>query len=305
MCMHIIAGRCLSTSIAYCSRAFLFFPSFTLSPSSLSSLFFPSFPSYLSLLLFLYSSLPLSLPFFFTISFPTPLFLQTSPFPPISSSLILPLLSFRSLLSLVASFSSNPLFFPIPPLIQPLLFSTPSFLPIPLSILSLLSILPLHSVLPLLPLHSFLPTIPFIPIYPSHHTALFLPIPLALPPLLFFISLLYLFATFPSSASFIFSHFFPSSPSLPPLLPFLLLHSFLPPPFLACLLPFPSLGYLLPLLLFLPSFTSTFPPTSPSSPTSLTFPFSCHSPRLPFPALLRSPPFSFFLLAPSLSLSPY
>ena len=37
----------MSILIAYCSRAFLFFPSFTLSPSSLSSLFFSSFLSYL------------------------------------------------------------------------------------------------------------------------------------------------------------------------------------------------------------------------------------------------------------------
>ena len=49
MCMHIIGVRCFFTSIAYCSRAFLFFPSFTLSPSSLSPLpfpltFFPSCP---------------------------------------------------------------------------------------------------------------------------------------------------------------------------------------------------------------------------------------------------------------------
>ena len=48
--MHITAVQGLSTSIAYYSRAFLFFPSYTLSPSSLSSLpfphtFLPSFPS--------------------------------------------------------------------------------------------------------------------------------------------------------------------------------------------------------------------------------------------------------------------
>ena len=127
--MHIIAGRCLSISIVYCSRAFLFFPSFTLSPSSFSSLFFLSFPSYLSPLLFLSASLP---PFIYFLPFP---FLP----PPIpsnlsisSSSLISPLLSCRSLLSLVASFPSNPLFLsyssinPAPSFFYPFILSYPS-----------------------------------------------------------------------------------------------------------------------------------------------------------------------------------
>ena len=50
------------------------------------------------------------LSFLFTLPFPTPPVLPTSLFPPIFSSLIPPLLSYRSLLSLVASFPSNPLF---------------------------------------------------------------------------------------------------------------------------------------------------------------------------------------------------
>ena len=220
MCMHIMAGQCLSTSIDYCSSALFFFPSFTLSPSPLSSLFFLSFPSHLSPLFFFSASLP---PFlsFFNLPFPTPPFLPISPFPPISSSLIPPLLSLRSLLSLGASFPSNPLFIsyssinPTPSFFYPFILSYPS--------------IPSY---PSFPSYPFFPSFPSIPSYHSirsypsfpSYTLFFLPIPPSLPPHLFFISLLYFFATFPSSASFLFSHF----PSFPPLLPFLPLHFFLP-----------------------------------------------------------------------------
>ena len=142
-----------------------------------------------------------------------------------------------------------------------------------------------------------------------------------LPPLLFFISLLYLFVTFPSSASFLFSHFFPSSPSFPPLVPFLYIplhsflpyiHSFLPPLSLACLLPFVSFCYLLPLLLFLPLLHFHFPshipflPFLPHLSILLSFPLpSIYRPPL-LPSILFLPtsslPLSFSLLAPSLSL---
>ena len=284
------------SSIDYCSRAFLFFPSFILSPSPLSSR--SSFPFPLTFLPS--SSFPLPFLSFFTLPFPTPPFLPNSPFPPISSSLIPP-----------PFFPSIPPFLgsilPVQPLISflflhysnPILFSTSSFFPTP----PFLSIPLFHPIPSFHPSPPFLPTIPFIPIPPFHHTLLFLPIPPSLPPLLFFISLLYLFATFPSSASFLFSHFFPSSPSFPPLVPFLYIplhsflpyiHSFLPPLSLACLLPFSSLCYLLPLLLFLPL---------------LHFHFPSHIPFLPFlpflphlSILLSFPPPSIALLH---SLSPY
>ena len=122
----------MSILIAYCSRPFLFFPSFTFSLSSLSSLFFPSFSSYLfhSPLLVRF---PTSLPFHSTLSsFLTPPFFSTSSFPPIASSLIPPLLSFSSLLSLLASFPSNPLFLsyssinPTPSFFYPFILSYPS-----------------------------------------------------------------------------------------------------------------------------------------------------------------------------------
>ena len=106
MCMNIIAWQCLPISIAFCSRAFVVFPSFTLSSSSLFAPFFPSFPSYMfPLLPFLFVSLP---PFFSTLPFPIRPFLpplrSSNPFSPP------PLLSFLSLLFLLASFPSN-LFF--------------------------------------------------------------------------------------------------------------------------------------------------------------------------------------------------
>ena len=111
--MHIIAVRCLSTSIAFCSRAFLFFPSFTLSPSSLSSLFFSLLP-FLFFLPFSPPSLlvrfPSSRPFFSNLPFRTPPFLLTSPFSPISSSLIIPLLSFQYFFSLPPLSRPTPLY---------------------------------------------------------------------------------------------------------------------------------------------------------------------------------------------------
>ena len=72
-----------------------------------------------------------------------------------------------------------------------------------------------------------------------------------------------------------------------------------------CLFLFASLCYLLPLLSLLSLFHFYFPTHIPFLlflPSSLTFPFSCHPLRLPFTALLCSPPFSFSILAPSLSL---
>ena len=91
--------QCLLTSIAYCSRAFLFFLSFTLSPSSLFFLLFPFRSFFLSLpfllvfphfLIFLCSFLPSllcssSIPFnpsiIFHLSFPcSPSFLSANPF---------------------------------------------------------------------------------------------------------------------------------------------------------------------------------------------------------------------------------
>ena len=63
MCMHIIAVECLSTSILYCSRALLFFPSFPSYPFlSFPSCplpylpFFPLYPAFFS-----YPSIPSNL----------------------------------------------------------------------------------------------------------------------------------------------------------------------------------------------------------------------------------------------------
>ena len=223
--MKIIAVQCLSTLIASCSRAFLFFPSFTLSPSFLSSLFFLTFP-----LTFLLSA---SIPILSTPpSFPTP-----NPY------------------NLSISSSTS-------------LLSIPPFLVCLLPIQPLLSFLPLFfclSLLSILPFHSFLSLLPITPLY------FFIS-------LLFFPSLLSLFATFPSSLSFLSSpssHFFPTTPSLPSPL-------FFPtPPFL----PFISLCSFLPLLYFhLPlSFPHSFSPLLPSS-------FHCsHSLLLPIIILLCSP----------------
>ena len=260
---------------------------------------------------FFFASLP---PFlsFFTLPFPTPPFHPISPFPPISSSLIPPLFSLRSLLSLGASLPSNPLFLsysfinPTPSFFYPFILSYPS---IP-SYRSFPSY-PCFPSFPLIPSYHSIHSYPFFPSY----TLLFLPIPPSLPPLLFFISLIYLFATFPSSASFLFSHFFPSSPfshhsfpSYPSILSYpISIHSY---PLFLLLASLHSLPSIICYLYFYsyPSFTSTFPPTSPSFPfslSSLTFPSSYHSLRLPFTALLRSPPLSFSLQALSLSLSPY
>ena len=98
--------------------------------------------------------------------------------------------------------------------------------------------------------------------------------------------------------------FFPTTPSLPTLPFFPTLHSFLP--LLSLLTSFPSSPSAFiptPPSLTLPAFS----PTSPCSPSSLTFPFSYHSLGLPFTVLLRSPPFSSSLppyLSPFLFLSP-
>ena len=291
MCMHIIAGQCLSTSIDYCSRAFLFFPSFTLSPSPLSSLFFLSFPSHLSPLFFFFASLP---PFlsFFTLPFPTPPFHPISPFPPISSSLIPPLFSLRSLLSLGASFPSNPLFLSYssnPFFFLPLHSFLPlySFLSL-FSILSLLSILPLHS---FLPFHSFLSLLSIIypssPSYPSFSSS---PSFLHIPHLL----VRYL----PFNISFL--PLLPTTPSLPTPPFFPTLYRFIPTPSFSCLPP--SIRF--PLLFA----TSTFILTPPSLPLSLPHPLPSLSPFPPspfhpliIPSAFHLPP-SFALLH---SLSPY
>ena len=157
--------------------------------SSPPSLYLP--PPFLPLLLFL-SLLPFSPPllvrFSFSLPFPTPPFLPTSPFPPISSSLIPPLLSFRSLLFLVASFPSNPLFLsyssinPTPSFFYPFILSYPSILSHPSfpsypfflsypSIPFYLSFLPFHSFLSLLSittLFSFLSLLLFLPFFSSY-----------------------------------------------------------------------------------------------------------------------------------------
>ena len=274
--------QCLSTSIAYCSRAFLFFPSFTLSPSSLSSLFFHSFLSYI-FPFFLSCPLPYLPSFHYTFSsFPTPPFIPTSPFPPLFSSIISPLLSFRLLFSLLASFPSNPLFLsyssinPTPSFFYPFILSHHSFPSYP-SFSSYPSFpsypsIPSYSLLPLhffLSLHSFLSLLHIIPLFSFLSLLLYLP---------FFHIPLSLFATFSSPASFLFSPFFPSSPSFPPLLPFQPLHSFLHYnhsflPLLYLLASFPSSPFVifLPLLLFLPLLNFHF-----------HFPFPTHIPFLPF-----------------------
>ena len=78
MHMNIIAVQCLSTSIAYCSSAFLFFLTLIYHP--------PLFLPFFSLLPFS----PLSL----LVRFPTPPFFPTFSFPHISSSLISPFFPF-------------------------------------------------------------------------------------------------------------------------------------------------------------------------------------------------------------------
>ena len=198
----------MSTSIAYCSRAFLFFPSFfyhlpPFLPSS--ALLFPLTFSPSFLLVRFPNSLPFhSTPFFF--SYPSILSNVS-----ISSYLIFPSSSpsFHPSFPCSPPSRPTPYFFPILPLIQPLLFSTLSFFPTP-PFLPILTFYPTPPFLPIPPSPPFLATPPFIPIHSSHRTPLFVPIPPCLPPLLFLISLLSLFATFPSSASFLFSPFFPS-----------------------------------------------------------------------------------------------
>ena len=263
--------------------------------------FFPLLP-FLSLLPFsppLLVRFPSSLPFLSTLPFHTPPFLLTSPFPPISSSLNPPHIFFRYLLSLVASFPSNPLFLSYSSISPTPSFSTPSFFPTPL-FHPIPSFHPTPLFRPTTPSSPFLLPIPFISIPPFHHTPIFLPIPPSLPLLLFFISLLYLFATYASSDSFLFSLFFPSFPHFPPLLPFLPLHSFLPyihvflpPPFLACLLSFASLCYLLPLLLFLPLLHFHFPSHIPA--------FLPFLPFFPHLSILLSVPPLYIHRPPSLS----
>ena len=172
------------------------------------------------------------LPFLYLLPFSPPLLVDFPPSLPSnlsisSSSLIPPLLSFRSLLSLIASFPSNPLFFLIPPLIQPLLFSTPSFFPTLqsflslFSILSLLSILPLQSVIPLLPLHSFLPFHSFLSLLPIIPLFSFLSLLLLLP----FFSLYPSFTCSPPSLPL--PHFFSPTSSLHLILSHHSFHSYL------------------------------------------------------------------------------
>ena len=330
MCMHIISVRCLSTSIATsiaianCSRAFLFFPYFTLSPSSLYSLFFPSFPSYL-IPSFLSCPLPYPSSFHSTPhSFPTPPFFLTSHFPPISSSLIPLLLSFRSFFSLLASFPSNPLFIfyssinPTISLFYLFIFSYPP--PIPSYILPLYFFLLLHSFLSLLPLillFSFLSLLLFIPFFSSYPSFPCSPPSLPLPhffppPPPFFLCCC---CCQPTTSCLLLiggSSFLPLSPSFPPLLPFLPLHSFLP-----------YIHFFLPLLSFFTSFisspsvicylcfysylsftfTSHFSPTSPSFSSSLSSP-TFHSLIIPF-AFFTPPSFALlYYLSPYCSLPP-
>ena len=154
-------------------------PPFTLSPSSFSSLFFLFFPLYLSPLLFLSASLPPSFsfyPFFSYPSIPSNLsifsYLLFANFSPIS---------FRSLLSLVASFPSNPLFLadsfinPTPSFFYPSIPSYPSFPPYPLfpsypppnpSYLSFPSI-PSYLSFPSIPSYHSNYSFPSFPSYPS------------------------------------------------------------------------------------------------------------------------------------------
>ena len=210
MCMPIIAVRCLFQSLIVQEHI----------SSSLSSLFHPppfppsSFPSYL-----FHSSPSCPLPYLSFFPFYPSFYSHTSIHSNLSLSFYLlfhnfPLLSFPS----SPPSRLTPYFFPIPPLIQPLLFSTPLVFPTTLFLHIPLS----NPISPFHPTPLFLPTPPFILIPPSHHTPLSLPIPPSLPPLFFFISFLSLFAIFPSPASFLFS-FFPSSPCFPPVLPFFFL----------------------------------------------------------------------------------
>ena len=202
---------------AYYSRAMfvyfnrLLFKSISLLPLlhfislPLSSLFFLSFPSHLSPLFFFFASLP---PFlsFFTIPFPTPPFHPISPFSPISSSLIPPLFSLRSLLSLGASFPSNPLFLPYssinptPSFFYPFILSCPS--------------IPSYRSFPSYPFFPFFPSIPFISVPSFHHI-----------PFVSFLSLLLFlpfFSSYPSFTCTLPSHplpqFFSPTSSLHPLL---------------------------------------------------------------------------------------
>ena len=173
MCMHIMVVRCLSTSIAIIQEHSPFpLPSFY-HPPPFFSLFLYSFPSYLC------PSSPscplLYLPSFYSTppSFPTLSFLPTSLFPPISSSLIPPLLSFRSFLFLLASSPSNPLFRSHSSNNSTPSFSTPSSFPTP-------QFLPISLFYPIHPILSFHPTPPLFPIPPSLPflpTPLFIPIP--------------------------------------------------------------------------------------------------------------------------------
>ena len=278
-----------------------FFHFFTLLP------FFPLLP-FLSILLFqsfpscplpYFSSFPFYPSFFSCLSVPSNLSVSSYLFFPTP-----PLLSLRSLHSLLTSFPSNPIFlsyssiYPTSSLLYSIIFPTPPFLPIPR-------------------FPPFLPTPPFIPVPPFHHILLFLLTPPSFHPFLFLISLLPLFATFPSSVSFLFSasslHPFLSHLSFPSY-PSILFYPISIPsyPSFPCLSPSLRLTLLFATAAFIlnsssiPRLLSLSHPLFPfysSSPSSLTFPLSYHSLRLPFTTLLRSPPFSFSILAPSLSLS--
>ena len=283
MCMPIIiAVRCLFQSLIVQEHISSSLPSLFHPPPFLpsSSLLFPfTFSTPLRLVRF-----PTSLPFHSTLpSFPTPPFIPISPFPPISSSIIFPFFPFDPSFPSSPSSRLTPYFFPIPPLIQPLLFSTPLVFPTTL----FLHISLFHPISPFHPTPPFLPTPPFVLIPPSHHTPLSLPIPPSLPPLFFFISFLSLFAIFPSPASFLFS-FFPSSLCFPPVLPFL-------PPIISYPISIPSY----------PSFTCLFPSFHllqlfVTSAFILTLPLL----PLPFPSLPPSPFHYLGLITPSAFLSP-
>ena len=154
-----------------------------------------SFPSYLS------TAPPCpSCPFYFLHSFSflslsTPPSFPTPPFLPISPFLHIP-----------ASSPTPSTFFPIPPLIQPILFSNPPFFLIP----PFFPIPPFHPTPPFLPIHPpppFLLTLLFIYIPLSHHTPLFIPIS----------PYLSIFFSFPSFA-FLSPPFFALLPSLPSIL---------------------------------------------------------------------------------------